>query len=111
MQEELLAAARREAAAAQAAKAAPRLQQRLQVSPAYLGLRDMMARHSRRLRRTGLSCVCLKVYLKHDQKIRKLPLTETSDLLNPWSALAGAAAEAGAVSGGPGRARRADCIP
>lgn len=32
MQEELLAAAQREAAAAQAAKAAPRLQQQLQVS-------------------------------------------------------------------------------
>jgi EAL domain-containing protein (putative c-di-GMP-specific phosphodiesterase class I) len=61
MLEELLAAARREAAAAQAAKAAPRLQLQLQVSLAHLGLRDMMAHHSRWLRRTGLSCVYIKV--------------------------------------------------
>ena len=73
MQEELLAAARREASAAQAAKAAPRLQQQMQVSGGCSGLSDMMTHHSRWLCRTGLSCVCLKVYLKHDQKLQSCP--------------------------------------
>ena len=88
MQEELLAAARREAAAVQAAKAAPRLQQQLQVSLARLGLRDMMPHYSRWPRRTGLFCVYLKVCMTHDQSLQSCPslashLTEPPDLLNP----------------------------